>query len=182
MGDSNQFSEVRMQQHISNHSLIFSELKRRCLCVVQSSWRPPCKTRNSNDQNCVKWLLQTDCSNGVTLSSTGLWWLRTSEGTSSHILFPDSKWINEVGFTPWPLHPRVKIPHIRWMGGWMHLRTGLYAVEKTNPRPLIDVNFFPLSSQYLSYCTTLSIRVVPCYNGVSPLVRMFMYAAIKASY
>jgi hypothetical protein len=64
----------------------------------------------------------------------------------------------------------------------MYLRTGLYAVEKTNPWPAMDVNFSPLANQYLSYCTTLAIRILSCCNEVRPLVRMFMYAAIKASY
>ena len=161
-----------MQQHISSHILISSELKRRCLCVFQGSWCNPRKTRKSNDRSFVKWLLQTGCSYGVTLFSTGPWWVRTSEDTSSRILVSGSKWINEVGFTPRPLHPTVKIPLIRRVGGWVHLRTGLYAVEKTNIPGWQSMSiFFPSSSQYLGYCTILAIRVFPCYNGFSPLVR-----------
>jgi len=54
MGDSNQFSEIRLEQCISSPIVISSKLKHRCLCVVQGSCRLPRKTRNSNDRSCVK--------------------------------------------------------------------------------------------------------------------------------
>jgi hypothetical protein len=171
MDDSNQFSEIRLQPSISSHSVISLNWNTdvcvlfKDVVVLARSETPVTGLASSNFyRQTVRMEL---------VSSTGPWWLRTSEETSSRILVPVSKWVNEVGFTHRPLHPRVKIPCIHWVGGWVHLRTGLYAVEKTKFLPVTDVNFFPLSSQYHSHCTTLAIRVFPCYSGVSPLIRKF---------